>query len=600
MPLLSDSTCSAPVDRRRRRFRRLRAAAILVPVIALGVSVLPTGPAVAKKKDDVRPIVSGWLPYWTTAGSIASMQANKDLLQEVSPFWYSLTWNGKQGVIATQVTSANKTAVKSAAAASGIALWPSFTDGMPARRLAWLMGKPKKRAKLVDKMVNLATTEGYAGLDLDFEKFAFSDGSSTWSATRPKWVQFVEQLGDALHAAGKQLSATTPPLCSMSGVCGGTNGYWVYDWAGIGPYVDRLRIMAYDYSFSSPGPIGPYPWAEAIVRYAATQVAPGKVQIGVPTYGRDWVRRKANGSLRVNGTCPSGADLARHTFDAVQVPSYLAARGLTKADVKWDDTYKESYFQYKRKYSSGGKTCTVKREAWYGDARAVVERAKLVEQYQIAGIATWTIGGEDPGQWDALRSLARGIAPSPTAVTASAPRVVTHGGSGTVTVVARSQGVAVSGAAVKLLWRDSGGSVWRTVATGTTGADGTVSWKRTLLRTGTFRAVVDGTWERSAGSDTVTTKVRPVLVPKQQVVEVVRGGKAKLRARMLPKSGQQVVVQQRVHGSWTKLADAKRGKAGNPHLGVRVTKTTSAYRFKAKASATSARAYSAVIEVRTH
>ena len=127
------------------------------------------------------------------------------------------------------------------------------------------MSKPKKRAKLVDRMVSLAVAEGYAGLDLDFEKFAFNDGSSTWAATRPNWVQFVKELGTALHAHGKELAATTPPLCSMGGACGGRNGYWVYDRKGIAPYVDRLRIMAYDYSWSVPGPIGPYPWAEAIV-----------------------------------------------------------------------------------------------------------------------------------------------------------------------------------------------------------------------------------------------------------------------------------------------------------------------------------------------
>ena len=103
------------------------------------------------------------------------------------------------------------------------------------------MSKPKKRAKLVDRMVTLAVAEGYAGLDLDFEKFAFSDGSSTWATTRPNWVTFVKELGTALHAQGKELAATTPPLCSMGGACGTRNGYWVYDWKGIAPYVDRLR-----------------------------------------------------------------------------------------------------------------------------------------------------------------------------------------------------------------------------------------------------------------------------------------------------------------------------------------------------------------------
>lgn len=587
-----------------RRWRRARVLAALVPAVALGVAVLPAGPAMAKK-DDVRPIVSGWLPYWSTSSSIASMQANKDLLQEVSPFWYSLTWNGKQGVISTQVSPTSKDAVKSAASAEGVELWPSFTDGMPARRLSWLMAKPKKRTRLIDRMVALARSEGYAGLDLDLEKFAFGDGSSTWSTTRPRWVAFVAQLGTALHQAGKKLAATTPPLCSMGGECGGRNGYWVYDWKGIGPYIDRLRIMAYDYHVSTPGPIGPYPWAEAIVRYAVTQVAPGKVQLGVPTYGRDWVRRKADGSYRIVGTCPKNGSLpsgylSRSEFPSSAVPGVLRSRGLTEADVQWDDTYKESYFRYSRTYSGPKNSCTVRHEGWFGDSRAVVARAGLVAKYQIAGIATWTIGGEDPAQWSALRSLAEGIAPSPTAVTVSAPRVVGHGDTGTVRVTARSQGLPVGDAPVTLLWRDNGGSGWRTVATGRTAADGTASWAPTVWRTGTFRAVVSGTWERTAGSATVGTRVRPVLVPDRRLVEVARGARVGLRARLLPKVGQRVVVQQRVHGDWVRLADAHRTRAGNPRLRVTATRAKAAYRFKARSSATSALAYSAVIRVRTH
>ena len=245
--------------------------------------------------------------------------------------------------------------MKTAAAQAGIALWPSFTDSSPARGLATIMSKPKKRAKLVDRMVSLAVAEGYAGLDLDFEKFAFNDGSSTWAATSPNWVQFVKELGTALHAHGKELAATTPPLCSMGGACGGRNGYWVYDWKGIAPYVDRLRIMAYDYSWSVPGPIGPYPWAEAIVAWAVTQVPSGKVQLGVPTYGREWVRRNKDSNYKITGTCPKDGSLpsnylSKHTFDSVTVPSLLKSRGLTSADVQWDNTYKESF------YGSAGRT----------------------------------------------------------------------------------------------------------------------------------------------------------------------------------------------------------------------------------------------------
>jgi len=56
--------------------------------------------------------------------------------------------------------------------------------------------------------------------------------------------------------------------------------------------------MAYDYSTSSPGPIGPITWTESAVQYAISVMPASKVFIGIPGYGRDWV-------TKVDGTCPS-------------------------------------------------------------------------------------------------------------------------------------------------------------------------------------------------------------------------------------------------------------------------------------------------------
>ncbi len=585
------------------RRRRLRAAVALLPVAALGFSLLPAAPAVAKKKTETRPIVSGWLPYWTTQRSIASLEANKDLLTEVSPFWYTVKGTRTEPVIGTQVTLAGKLAVKNAAAGAKVDLWPSFTDSTPARTLAAVMAKKKTRKALVAKMVDLAVREGYAGLDLDFEKFAFSDGSSTWATTRPAWVKFVKRLGNKLHEQGKKLAATTPPLCSMSGVCGGRNGYWVYDWSGIAPYIDRLRIMAYDYSFSAPGPIGPYPWAEAIVKGAIEVfgVPPQKVQIGVPTYGREWVRRNPNGSYMVTGTCPASRPsdyLARRTFDSYSVPSLLRSRG--NPEVKWNDTYKESYYRTKVTYTNGKKkTCTVHREGWFGDARAVAARAELVGKYGIAGIAAWTIGGEDPGQWAALRNVVKGNRLPATKVDVTAPDVVRYGRDAQVRAAVTAQGTPVAEVNAKLQWRAAGSASWQDVEIATTDAAGVVAWTRPITASGTFRVMVDGTGERADGSGTADTAVRPILTPKGDALTVARGGKAKLRARLVPKTRPQVVVQRQTGARWVKVAAAKYGKAGNPRLGVRVTAAKTVFRFKAKPSATSGKALSAPITVRT-
>jgi len=55
--------------------------------------------------------------------------------------------------------------------------------------------------------------------------------------------------------------------------------------------------MAYDFSTTSPGPIGPLPWSEDAVKYAVTQIPASKVFLGIPGYGRDWI-------TKVEGVCP--------------------------------------------------------------------------------------------------------------------------------------------------------------------------------------------------------------------------------------------------------------------------------------------------------
>ena len=41
------------------------------------------------------------------------------------------------------------------------------------------------------------------------------------------------------------------------------SGSWVYDYGAIAPVVDHIRVMAYDYSTDSPGPIAPLEWVQA-------------------------------------------------------------------------------------------------------------------------------------------------------------------------------------------------------------------------------------------------------------------------------------------------------------------------------------------------
>ena len=71
------------------------------------------------------------------------------------------------------------------ARAAHLPLIPAVRDGMPAHGMAAVLADPAQRAAHVGALVNLAVANGYAGIDLDYEQFAFADGTSSWAADPP-------------------------------------------------------------------------------------------------------------------------------------------------------------------------------------------------------------------------------------------------------------------------------------------------------------------------------------------------------------------------------------------------------------------------------
>jgi spore germination protein YaaH len=643
---------------------------IVAGIVALGVAatvaVVMPAPAGAAT-DPPRRLVTGWGYFSSTSSSaLASLQANKDLFSEVSPFWYSARLNGTSTYIKAESYAANRATVLPAIKATGVAVLPSITDGTGAHQMAAVLASSTRRAALVSQIVSVVTTEGYNGIDLDFEGFAFSDGRSTWASTRPNWVAFVKQLYVALHAKGKLLSITTPPLYTP------TTGYWVYDWAGISSHVDRLRVMTYDYSTSTAGPISPFAWVSKVAAFAVTQVAPGKIQIGVPTYGRDW--RTGTTYAGVTGMCPSappaGANptqvaafadafatinAGRQTKTSAAMPGYVASLNdpsfavpgvtyLTRPTVTWHSTYKERTFatkvsfqgtRYEKVVTTGtaanasltvtvasaaklvkglsvagpaitsGTTvaavdpttkvvtlslptsaaftatsltfsgdapaaCSITRLAYYDDGSAAAARATLVATYKLRGIAEWTIGGEDPGQWSKLRSYATTIAPKPTAVSLSAPTYGPYGKPLKVVVSARSAGLPVVGATAALSWRRTGATAWTLLSTTRTSSTGIATFSPAITTGGTFRAVVSGTFDRTSGSALKAIGLQTAVTVSPPATTVKPATRVVLVARFKPiHAGQISTLQVRTSKGWSTIATRKADTLGRSFYVVR-------------------------------
>lgn len=517
--------------------------------------------------------MSGWVPYWmATPGSpqgIVNATNNRDLFVDVSPFWYSATNDGADNVkIGFNANfgnaAANSTWALTQLRAAGIPIIPAIADASRAKTMANMLADPIKRTSHVADIMNLVVSNGYDGIDLNYEKFAFSDGSASWDSTQPNWTAFVQELGTAMKAQGKKLIVTIPPPCSMSGNCSARTGYYVYNMIGIAPFVDSVRIMAYDYSLS--GQLAPYNWVRAIVSYSASVIDPAKVRIGVPTYGRFWTERKLGGDFNLTGNCPrsssGGAEktayntlTARGSMTDVDIPAFIAKQGGAPV---WNDTTKESTFRYNRSItwtdsSGASQTCTASKIMGFVGPRGVLVRTQLVGEFGINSAAYWTVGGENLEQWHLIRGYAQSLAPVVPKVSVAAPTAVVFGQTSGLTTSATYNGAPIVNATAVLQRAVSGN--WVDVATGVTGADGAVGISFVSETSASFRIVIRAT----ETTPEVVSEKFPIMVTstvsaRSKAKSVSRGAIMKVPAVVRPAVAQQKVVLQFQRGAkWKKI-----------------------------------------------
>ncbi|MEP7048339.1 MAG: glycosyl hydrolase family 18 protein [Ilumatobacteraceae bacterium] len=377
--------------------------------------------------------VSGWVPYWNAPDGRAGFTdpAASSMFKDVSPFFYSALPDGTIGLVGTQ---SQLKATVDAAHARGISVLPSITDGSGKWVMATvILANTTSRAQHIQNIVDLVTAQGFDGIDLDYEGFAFTDGSASWDSTRPVWVAFVTELAAALHAQGKLLSVTIPPTWLETNV---VRGYPVYAPQEIGGVADRVRLMVYDWSVASPGPISPMSWLNLVIAYNDPIIPNSKLQLGIPAYGRNWGRK-----LNTGETCPDGA-LSTSSIELDKMQGVVDAHPGFAPPTR--NVSGEMYFSYDivvTGYStvpiaappyvpparvaptlalaatgdSGGLqpalrltppsvqlSCTVRHFVYYPDATSIQQHAQAALDAGWSGVVLWALGYETADVYMAL------------------------------------------------------------------------------------------------------------------------------------------------------------------------------------------------------
>ena len=431
-----------------------------------------------------RRVATGWIPWWRLADGVASVLAHPDLFAEVSPFWYRAT---RASTVVDQESGQPPESELIAAVdslhAAGVRVLPTVNDvGLNSSSMARLLGDGKRRGDLVRSLVAMVDRIGADGVDIDFEAMNFPASPDRAVVSR-KFPVFLRSLQTSLHRDGQLLSVSVPSRTS------GRDPNWsIYHYGALAPYVDRVRVLTYDYSYAGgdPGPIAPIDWVESVTRYAESKFPRVPLSIGLPAYGYNWYIKKLLGS------CPRVIDVGATTAPTTRQALVLIDD--FQATLQWHRGFAESMFTYRRPYPDGGNDCVVRRQVWFEAARSVAAKLALLRRHNVQGFSFWTLGAEDPRTWRVLDRYATRLEPKSAAADLEAPRAIRAGAKATIVGRFRVGGRGVASADISVQRRVGRGD-WSTVATVTTTSLGRAAYLAAPNRTSEWRMRLPASWD---------------------------------------------------------------------------------------------------------
>ena len=561
---------------------------LVIAITLFGLLVPSSIQTATANNKEPRKIVTGWIPYYSIDRVLPRVRKltpsiptgvnqpalcdssqygpaenaaiensylfrNKDLMKEVLPFWFSLK---SPTLIRNDYTTGNPSWPMADTVClmrrAGMQIIPTMTDGTAKLVLAGYLANPTTRTTIVNSIVNLVNVNGFDGIDLDYEGFAFVDGNTTWTRTAPLWVAFIKELSVAMRANKKILSVTTPYLYDPSER---QKGYFVYAWADIASSIDRLRIMTYDFNVAKPGPNAPISWVDKTIRYAISIMPASKVYVGLPGYGRDWI-------TAVQGKCPVSAPPGLKA--GAKAATFLMVNAERKAVIDnaipvFDASVSEATYSYTQTYNGltadGASTsCSVNRTVWYQNSRSYAERMALVSKYRLGGAALWTLGMEDQMATTEMRNAALAMAPDVVVSTMNLSGLnqgsvfyadqFTVNGLFTLKDKSPIAGLPVS---VEI----NRGGTWTKVAELLTDTTGAITVPLVLANSAGIRLTSFGTWERteSITPEQLVAVKSKILIDRPNSAS--RSSTFTVKAQLLPQvAGKSAVLQKFVNGKW--------------------------------------------------
>lgn len=226
--------------------------------------------------------------------------------------------------------------------------------------------------KLISNVTKTLKDKSYFGLDVDFEYIYAYD--------RENYNNFLRKIVSTLRPLGYTITTAVAPKTSANqpGVL-----YQGHDYPVHGALVDHVIIMTYEwgYTYGPPMAVAPLNQVRRVISYAVTAIPRNKIFMGIPNYGYDWTLPYKPGTAARALSNPGAVQLAYEVG----------------ANIEYDSVAQSPFFRY---YKDG-----VQHEVWFEDARSILAKLELVNEFKLGGISYWTIGRYFPQNWLVLNSV---------------------------------------------------------------------------------------------------------------------------------------------------------------------------------------------------
>lgn len=327
------------------------------------------------------PIVMGWhqTTNTTSNGNVNVILEGTKGLTTIAPTWFFIDDT------AGNITSLASQTYVDYVHNQGIDVWATLNDfdgGIGSQVETYeVLSSTSKRKNIIDAVMHEVLTYNIDGINVDIELVSTSTGNH--------FIQFLRELSIECRANNIILSVDNYPPKVY-------NAHFEYEEQG--EVVDYVIIMGYDEfhgGSKESGPVSSIAYVEDGLAQMVSMVQEEKIINAIPFYSRIWAEvPKTDYELEQQ----EGTDDAAYPYTLSTVTYTMGSAKVrveeSGASVVWDDLTKHNYATWEESPKI--------YKMWIEDQDSIREKLNVMKQYNLAGIAAWKLGIEEPEVWEEI------------------------------------------------------------------------------------------------------------------------------------------------------------------------------------------------------